>query len=97
MWGERGGERDRLLATFVGNVFQRKNIENPLLFLAIGGRKRGGFTPVVALLRQLSKIFFIPLEPSSWLPLGTLALLPCYARFCVNVFLRTCLMLNVNR
>ena len=67
---ETDRERDRLLPTLVGNVFQRKRIENPLLFLAIGGRKRGGFTPVVALLRQLPKIFFIPFEPSSLLPLG---------------------------
>ncbi len=68
--GEIDSEIDSLLPTLVGNVFQRKSIENPLLFLAIWGRKRGGFTPVVAFLRQLPKIFFIPFEPSFRLPLG---------------------------
>ncbi len=63
-------EIDRLLPTFMGSVFQRKSIENPLLFLAIRGRKRRGFIPVVAFLRQLPKIFFIPFEPSFRLPLG---------------------------
>ncbi len=99
--GERewkvGSEIDRLLPTFMGSVFQRRSIENPLLFLAIWGRKRGGFTPVIAFLRELPKIFFIPFEPSPCLPFGVCApYSPATRYFALTFFLRTCLILNVN-
>ena len=92
-----GGEISRLLPTLVDSVFQRTSIENPPLFPAIRRAKKGAIYPRCGLSARITENIFYPLLAQFLSAFGgRLPYAPATRYFALTIFLRTCLLLNVN-